>query len=179
LHTVSEAFYRAQVYAYRMNVPVRWRSGPHWSIEQKYPVRVHETGNCVSSIVEHKPSGKLTLYWDMKANTNGDWDACSLVHEVSHLLDKTPPYDVDEIEGPIFAIDYYVMTYLRLPGRLAWINQYDLGDIITKGLVGSMWREVPIELRKTVLQNSLAKAVEKKILDQNGRPVYRRAMETS
>lgn len=169
MHTISEAFYRVMVYAYRMGVSIQW------PVHDRRPlgpsIRIHMGDANSSYIVEHKgyawtPS-RLVLHWCLRQNTNGDWDACHLVHEISHLLDGGCPEDANELDGPIMALDYYVIRHLRIPCAVAWMDQYELGDMSEYS-----WRTAPPAVRRDVLQRSLKAAVERDLLDTNGRIQY-------
>lgn len=96
------------------------------------------------------------------------WDGALLVHELSHVLVDENPDGVDEVESAMLALDYAGCRLLKL-GWSEWMSEYEVA--------GRHWSLMSRQARADALAISRREARERGLLDERGRPTFRRLDE--
>lgn len=94
-----------------------------------------------------------------------------LLHELSHVLDGSPPSSAQELSGPMLALDYYGSRWLRLSGRGAWMRDFGIDDAMSSAYE---WGGLCVADKHDYLQRSLKKAVRRGLLTADGKPTFHR-----
>lgn len=106
------------------------------------------------------------IVWDESGN--GDAEACELLHELGHCLDRRLPWNADEIYGPMLAFEYFSTRFLHLKGRSEWMVYFGLGDEFGD----AEWDAVSTRTRGDLLRRSLKRAIDRGLLTKTGKPTF-------
>lgn len=109
------------------------------------------------------------IYWNTEIRTDSGATPNGLLHELAHVITGKPPDEVDEITSGMLAFEYRTSRALKLTTWRAWMQTYqvDAND-------STMWLEASTRFRHKALVESFQGAVERGLLDANGKPTYRR-----
>jgi hypothetical protein len=75
----------------------------------------------------------------------------------------------------MLALDYYGTRWLKLSGRRAWMRDFGIDDAVFPMSSAYEWGGLCVADKHDYLQQSLKRAVRRKLLTENGKPTFHRA----
>jgi len=117
----------------------------------------------------HWPTRTIVTALD-GSDTSPKWEGCLLVHELSHVLVEQEPDEVDEVGSAMLALDYIGCRLHKLAWS-EWMEEYEVN--------GRIWSMLSRQVRAEALAQSRAVAIHQGLLDEHGRPTYRRLPRSS
>jgi|ERR1700722_4335307 len=160
--TLSADTLRVLNYCYRWGVGVVFGAPPHDVLAGRRGLFTILEG------VIFRDPGRLPAF-------NSSEEPLDLLHELSHVLDGSPPVDADELLGPILALDYYGSRWLHSTGRREWMRDFAIGYESTRTRSSAFeWGGLCQVDKHYFLQRSLKRAVRRGLLTADGKPTFHR-----
>ena len=137
--------------------------------------------SCVGLVWDDRPERRRLIFDARGGRMYGPPDygpqtACAVVHELSHILVGETPWDVEEEDSELLALDWYGQQYLKLrftrPWWQGWFSNWKRGEARSPT---RRWTELPPDERRARLGASFRKALARGLLAADGTPTFKQA----